>query len=62
MLRVFEIETVSLNVYLILLRTVVPAKATKFSTEAGAVVMAVVVHGLTTVSMKVDRQGGVGAL
>ncbi len=62
MLRVLEIETVSLNVYLILLETVVPANAIKFSIEAGAVVMLVNVHGTVTASVKVDRQGGVGAL
>ncbi len=53
----------SLNVYLILLETVVPANATKFSIEAGAVVMLVDVHGRSsTVSVKEDWQGGVGAL
>ncbi len=52
----------SLKVYLILLETVKPANATKFSIEAGAVVMLVEVHGSTTVSVKVDWQSGVGAL
>ena len=61
-LRVLEIETVSVNVFLILLETVVPANATKFSIDAGTVVMLVVRHGSITVSVKEDRQGGVGAL
>jgi hypothetical protein len=61
-LRALSKETVSLNVYLTLLETVKPANATKSSIEAGAVVMIVEVHGSTTVSVKVDWQGGVGAL
>ena len=61
-LRVLERETVSLKVYLTSLETVKPANATKFSIETGAVVMLVVGHGLITVSVKVDKQGGVGAL
>ena len=61
-LRVLERETVSLKVYLTLLETVKPANATKVSIEAGAVVMLVNVHGSVTASVKVDRQGGVGAL
>jgi hypothetical protein len=61
-LRVLVIETVSLNVYLTLLETVKPANATKFSIEAGAVVMLVNVHGTVTVSVKVDWQVGIGGL
>ncbi len=53
----------SLNVYLIVLETVVPANATKFSIEAGTVVMLVVRQGsVTVVSVKEDWQGGVGAM
>ncbi len=55
-------ETVSLKAYFDLLETVKPANATNFSIEAGTIEMLVVAHKSITVSVKVDSQGGVGAM